>query len=120
MEPIRTVEHPPPYLRQMTVNLCRSRRRRGKLEQRTNRLLHKSDEGSVPTDDDRLDLWAAVRRLPERQRLCVILRYLEDLPEAQIAAVMDCSVGTVKSQLHRARRRLGELLGTDFEMGDRR
>lgn len=41
----------------------------------------------------------AIRGLPERQRAAVVLRYYDDLTESQIAEVLDCSVGTVKSQL---------------------
>lgn len=116
----RTVDHPASYLRRMTVNQCRSRLRRSGLERRTNQILRRTEDVMVPDADERLDLWNAVRQLPERQRLCIVLRYLEDLPEAQIAAVMECSAGTVKSQLHRARKSLGKLLETDTEAGERR
>ncbi|MEJ7690507.1 MAG: SigE family RNA polymerase sigma factor [Nocardioidaceae bacterium] len=47
-------------------------------------------------------LWRVVRNLPERQRATVVLRYYEDLSEAETAAVLGCSVGTVKSQTSRA------------------
>ena len=53
----------------------------------------------------------AVRKLPARQRETVILRYYEDLPEAQIAKVLGCTVGTVKSQLAKARSSLADALG---------
>ena len=49
----------------------------------------------------RADLVAALRRLPRRQRDAVVLRYLADLPEAEVAATMGCSVGTVKQHAHR-------------------
>jgi RNA polymerase sigma-70 factor (sigma-E family) len=55
--------------------------------------------------EDRLpdhDLWQAVLALPARQRAAIVLRYYEDLTEAQTAEVLGCSVGTVKSQTHRA------------------
>lgn len=48
------------------------------------------------------DLWAVVQSLPPKQRAAVALRFYEDLSEAQTAAILGCSVGTVKSQTHRA------------------
>jgi DNA-directed RNA polymerase specialized sigma24 family protein len=48
------------------------------------------------------DLWAVVQSLPPRQRAAVALRFYEDLSEAQTAAILGCSVGTVKSHTHRA------------------
>jgi len=56
-------------------------------------------------------MWKAVLQLPTRQRACVVLRYYEDLTERETAAVMGCSVGTVKSQSAKALARLGEALG---------
>ena len=50
----------------------------------------------------RHDLVVAVAALPKRQRAVVVLRYLEDRPEAEVAAILGCSVGTVKSQAFRA------------------
>lgn len=52
----------------------------------------------------------AIDELPEKQRVVVILHYFQDLPCAQIAAVLDCSVGTVWSRLHFACRKLGRSL----------
>ncbi|WP_323794374.1 SigE family RNA polymerase sigma factor, partial [Nocardioides sp.] len=53
-----------------------------------------------------LDLWTAMERLPRRQRAVVVLRYFEDLTEAQTAEVLGCTVGTVKSQCSRALAKL--------------
>jgi RNA polymerase sigma-70 factor (sigma-E family) len=47
-------------------------------------------------------LWESVKALPPRQRTVIVLRYYEDMSEAQIASVMGSSVGTVKSQASRA------------------
>jgi len=51
-------------------------------------------------------LLAALRRLPVRQRAVVALRYFEDYSEREVAEILDCQVGTVKSQAHRALRKL--------------
>lgn len=58
-------------------------------------------------------LWQQVRRLPPRQRAALVLRYYEDLSEAQAADLMGCSVGTVKSQLSAALGKLRERVGPD-------
>lgn len=50
----------------------------------------------------RLDLVALVHRLPPRQRLVVLLRFVEDLPISEVARLMSCSEGTVKSQTNAA------------------
>ena len=51
---------------------------------------------------DRAALMAALARLPERQRACVVLRYFEELDVRETAAALGCSEGTVKSQTSRA------------------
>ncbi|MEU2514043.1 SigE family RNA polymerase sigma factor [Streptomyces syringium] len=53
-------------------------------------------------------MWRAVRRLPERQRAMVVLRYYEDLTEVQTAELLGVSVGTVKSAVSRALGKLRE------------
>jgi RNA polymerase sigma-70 factor (sigma-E family) len=110
----RSVDHKSAYLKQMVVNGSRSRLRRQGTEQRVNEALHRDVARSRGLEsehsDMQLDLWNAVRRLPDRQRAAIVLRYHEDLSEAEIADVLDCSVGTVKSQLSRARRKLEVLL----------
>ena len=111
----RRVESPAPYLRKIVVNMCRGRIRRRSIEHRVNALAHRRGELRPPDWDParserRLDVWAAVRSLPERQRACVVLRYLEDMTESEIADALGCAVGTVKSQMFRARQTLAGLL----------
>ncbi len=53
----------------------------------------------------------ALARLPRQQRAVVVLRYCEDLPEAEVALLLGCSVGTVKTHAHRGLRALRESLG---------
>ena len=60
--------------------------------------------------DLRLAMRAALRHLPPAQRTVVVLRYYEDLTETQVAQVLGCSVGTVRSRTHRAVSRPRELL----------
>jgi RNA polymerase sigma factor (sigma-70 family) len=57
------------------------------------------------------DLWAALAALSPRQRAVVVLRYYDDMTEAQIAEVLGCSPGAVKSHASRGLRRLQERLG---------
>jgi RNA polymerase sigma-70 factor, ECF subfamily len=61
------------------------------------------------------DFWRAVRALPRRQAQAIALFYLEDLPVAAIAEVLDCAEGTVKALLHQGRRTLAARLGLDHE-----
>lgn len=125
---IRQPERAQWYLRAAVVNLCRSRLRRRVTEDRGNRaatldagrvLGHlvgrgAADEPGRPADTEQtgevLAVLAAVRSLPPRQREAVVLRYYQDLSEADIAATLGCSPGTVKSQLAKARATLGRLL----------
>ncbi|MCF2533026.1 sigma-70 family RNA polymerase sigma factor [Yinghuangia soli] len=55
---------------------------------------------------DRVSLEEALAVLPMRQRACVVLHYYEDLPVAEVADLLGCTPGTVKSQLHDARKTL--------------
>ena len=56
-------------------------------------------------------LWTALQQRPARQRAAIVLRYYEDLTEAQTAEAMGCAVGTVKSQVSAALSKLRERLG---------
>ena len=53
----------------------------------------------------------ALARLPRQQRAVLVLRYYEDLPEADVASLLGCSVGAVKTHAHRELRALRESLG---------
>ena len=113
---IRDLDRADAYLKRAVVNLCRSRIRRKVVEARSNAITYRREERKAPDWDPEVheesrELWTAVRGLPVRQRACIVLRYLEDLPEGDIAEILECSVGTVRSQLSRARRKLGIALG---------
>lgn len=70
-------------------------------------------EASVAEHDA---VWRALLTLPPRQRAALVLRYYEDLTEAQTAAAMGCAVGTVKSQVSAALAKLRTQLGDDVEL----
>lgn len=117
---LRDVDRIDAYLKRAVINLCRSKIRRKMIEARVNSVIHHRDELKAPDwDPERHEtgrlVWEAVAQLPERQRACVVLRYFEDLPEAEIAEILDCSVGTVKSQLSKARAKMEPVLATSLE-----
>jgi RNA polymerase sigma-70 factor (sigma-E family) len=97
-----------PYLRRVVVNLWRNRLRRVRLERRHADV--RTDDPVTTELEERDEMWRALLRLPRRQRACVVLRYYEDLSERDVAAILRCSVGTVKSQTSRGLARLGREL----------
>jgi RNA polymerase sigma-70 factor (sigma-E family) len=101
------------YLRRAVANEANSKLRRRYLERRHADRLRGDDRGVIAVDDgaaDRDAVWQAIQRLPHRQRQAVVLRYYEDLSEAETAELLGVSVGTVKSQVSRGLRRLEQLL----------
>jgi RNA polymerase sigma-70 factor (sigma-E family) len=96
---ISAMEYPEAYVRRMiTTTLVSSRRRAWNREHPTERLPETGDDSGEIGMLDRSMLWPLVCALPERQRAVIVLRYYEDLSEAQIAQTMGCAPGTVKSQ----------------------
>ena len=101
--------NPEPYVRRVIVNTYASWwRRKWNGEQPTDELPEAPHTHAH--HDERAgesgDLWDALGRLPRRQRAVVVLRYFEDLTEAQTAELLGISVGTVKSQTSKAMARL--------------
>ena len=103
------------YLCRAVVNELRSRGRRRQLEAAV--ASRRSAAGATRSvEDDTVErsvVLAALARLPERQRAAVVLRYYEDLSEAQTAEALGMRLGTVKSQTARGLARLRELLAHD-------
>ena len=90
------------WLFQIAVNLCRDWHRRAPPE-----TVADADPGSVDDRlDDRLDAQSLLALLPEPQREVLILRYYHDLSEEEIARIVECPRGTVKSRIHNALARL--------------
>ncbi|MHB1928327.1 MAG: RNA polymerase sigma factor [Acidimicrobiales bacterium] len=96
------------WVQVVALNHLRRTLRRHRSEQRAVRS-HGPDPAAAPEPPD-LALWDLVRTLPRRQQACVVLRYVHDLPEADIAEALGVARGTVASTLHSAARRLRSLL----------
>ena len=92
------------YVYVTVVNLARGHLRRRAIEDRHVRTA--GPDRTVTGDPELDETWAAMRRLPAGQRAALVLRFYEDLPESEIARLLGCRVGTVKSRLHRGLGRL--------------
>lgn len=107
---VRRMDHPVAYARRILVNLAlrggpkRSRRRTELSETRS-----ADPVAPAPLEPDDA-LHAALAALPPRQRAVLVLRYFLDLPEVEVASLLDCSLGTVKSTASRALARIEKTL----------
>jgi RNA polymerase sigma-70 factor (sigma-E family) len=99
---LASIDNPAAYLRVSVVNAAHSHhRRRGREERRILRVVQPE-----AVDGEPRELLDAIDRLPYRQKAVLVLRYYEDQTEAEIAAVLGCRPGTVKSLASRALARL--------------
>jgi RNA polymerase sigma-70 factor (sigma-E family) len=103
----RIETNPEPYVRKIIVNTYASWwRRRWNAERPTEELPEPAGYDPHAAVDDRDALWQALRRLPKRQRAVIVLRYFDDLSEAEVADALGTAVGTVKSQTAKALAKL--------------
>ena len=106
---VRGVEDVDAYVRKILINANRSRFRAKRPQEYS--VAAVPEHAAWPQDDghgveERDVLFAALAALPPKQRAIVVLRYWEDLGEGEVAALLGCSVGTVKSQASRALAKL--------------
>ena len=108
---VAAADNPVAYARGIVANLARQWIRRRTRERAgllglgpVHRAGEESDRGAV------LDVRAALRRLPQRRRECVVLRYAFDVPEREVAEILGISVGAVKSQSSRGAAQLSTYL----------
>ena len=103
------------YVRSSVINGCRTalrrQRRQARLAPSTGEAPGESAEARALAGEEHRQVLTAIRRLPDRQREVLVLRFYLDLDEAEIAASMRISRGTVKSTTSRALAALGRLLG---------
>ncbi len=115
---VRSMDQPLAYARRILVNLvldgARARARRGEELGTSEEVTEVVDQGSVRVlsgiDDQAAFKWA-LAALPPRQRAVLVLRYWDDLPEAEVAGVLECPIGTVKSSAARGVAELRRMLG---------
>ena len=113
----RVHDYAPAFVARVSVNLALDRIRA------TKRAIRMRRPSETPADRYELaarrrDLATALAALPKRQREAVVLRYLVDLPEADTAGAMGCSVGTVKSTVARGLDKLRVELGPQWAWDD--
>jgi RNA polymerase sigma-70 factor (sigma-E family) len=105
------------YVHRILVNSHVSVRRRRWWREQPTESVELAGTDPYREVDDRDALRRVLRSLPGRQRAAVVLRFYEDLSEADTAEVLGCSVGTVKSLTSRGLSRLRAALGTATERG---
>ena len=104
---VRRAENMNAYTMQILINQNKNRFRKLRVEEHlTSAVPDRSDVDSTARSDQRSALMAALAGLPKRQRAVVLLRYWEGYSEAETAAILGCSAGTVKSQASKALAKL--------------
>ncbi|MEV0650378.1 SigE family RNA polymerase sigma factor [Phytomonospora sp. NPDC050363] len=100
------------YVRRIVANALIDEHRRGwfRRERASDRLPDRTVPDASAASVETLHIMNALARLPNRQRAVVVLRYWEDLSIERTAEVLNCSIGTVKSQGARGLRTLRALL----------
>jgi RNA polymerase sigma-70 factor (sigma-E family) len=111
-ESVWSADHPFAYVRRMMVNIAANRLRRITTERRRLAMVYAGNRETTVSHDPAttVDVRAALLRLPVRRRACVVLRHAFDLSEADVAATLGVSVGTVKSQTFKGMAQLAKLL----------
>lgn len=103
---ISRYDDPIGWIRRVAINRLRDEHRRGVRKRRAVERLSARPTGTLDPALPDEQLVTELAALPRRQRLCVVLRYVEDLSTVEIARTLEVSEGTVKSNLSDARARL--------------
>ena len=102
-----------PWLMRILANCCRAI-----LRKRKNEVLVDAPPFDPPAPPPNTELRFALEELPEKDRLVIVLHYLEGMPLSDVAFILHASVPAVKSRLSRARASLKRILNEDMEEED--
>jgi RNA polymerase sigma-70 factor (ECF subfamily) len=112
---ISRLDAPHAWVRRVCTNIAVSFVRRRVVEARGLLKLRHRRSDVAAIDDDDAAFWAEVRRLPKRQAQCIVLLYVYGCPVSEVAQVLGCSDGTVKTHLSRGRSKLASRLGVTVD-----
>ena len=107
---VGALERPEHWVRRTCANLAVSQFRRRMVELRVKARISVRRPPPAELDETSEHFWGAVRALPQRQAQVAALRFVYDLPIAEIARTLACTEGAVKQHLSRARRSLADSL----------
>ncbi|HEY7430097.1 MAG TPA: SigE family RNA polymerase sigma factor [Streptosporangiaceae bacterium] len=115
---VESMDHPLAYARRIVINLVldgasRRSRQRAELEPPGGQRMEAADESAARAlrgVDDQAEFRWALAQLAPRERAVLVLRYWADLPVAEVAEILGCSTGTVKSTASRGAARLAKVL----------
>ena len=114
---VSQLDSPEAWTYRVAVNLARSRPpTEADRAARVRRGVGESSSSSVDETADAIAVRDAVATLPERMRAALVLRYFADLPVLEVAEILDCAEGTVKSLTSQAIDRLRTLITFDDEV----
>jgi RNA polymerase sigma factor (sigma-70 family) len=114
---LRTMGDPDAWIKRVALNLAHSHFRRRKAERRALARVDISNSTEATDHDLRMVVLAGIAALPSREKAAVILRFYEDMTIPEVALVLDCPEGTVKSLIHRGKKRLERKLRSSLETG---
>jgi RNA polymerase sigma-70 factor (ECF subfamily) len=100
---LRHFGRPGAWCHRVLMNECRGWLRHRRVEERYRQSYRGERDVAPAPSAEFLDFWLAVRRLPTRLRLVVVLFYAADRPIAEVASILSVPEGTVRSDLSRAR-----------------
>jgi DNA-directed RNA polymerase specialized sigma24 family protein len=111
---ISKYDRPDAWVRRVAIRMAVRAIRRERLRLRREREF----DSARPVGPVDIDVLRAVATLPAAQRAAVVLYYLDDRPVSEVAEILACSEVTARVHLHRARKRLAEILGEEQESGE--